>query len=366
MSQGYEAPADYTAINQPLEIMFNGSHTTISATWIDSWMRESGISCTVFGVHIGAAAITAIILALLTKPNKRRTPVFILNEISLFLVILRAGLYINYVLGPFNTFGAYFSGDYSEVPYQALVRSSVTAFLQLLITFGVELSLLFQVRIVFDTHRRLQRIITAGCSVLVVIVMAFWLVAIVQNIGEIMQAGEYQYLAWAWTTAKALYAASISIFSGIFCFKLVLAIRQRRVLGLTEFGPLQVIVIMTTQTMIVPAVITIVELATNSGIVLSALPSLIVVLSLPLSALWASATNDAIGASRRSGNGSNINNVNMSGGTSSTHYSDQYMFKNNTTTSTSGASSTNIDLEKQEEYQYKGPAVTVTRTIVAE
>ncbi|KAK9489665.1 fungal pheromone mating factor STE2 GPCR-domain-containing protein [Lipomyces doorenjongii] len=365
MSQGYEAPADYTAINQPLVIMYNGSTTTISATSVDAWMRESGISCTVFAVHIGAAAITAIILALLTKPNKRKTPVFILNEICLFLIVLRAGLYIDYILGPFNTFGGFFSDDYSQVPFQAYVRSSVTSVLQLLITLGVELSLLFQVRIVFDTHRSLQRIVTALCSCLVVLVLAFWLIAIIQNIRMIMEVQVYAFLAWALITAKVLYAASISIFSSIFCFKLVLAIRQRRVLGLTEFGPLQVIVIMTTQTTIVPAIVTIVEISTNGGIVLSAVPSLLVVISLPLSALWASATNDAIGASRRSGNGSNINNVNMSGGTNTTQYSDHYMFKN-TTTSSSGASSTNIDLEKQVEYQYKGPAVTVTRTIVAE
>ncbi|KAK9239917.1 fungal pheromone mating factor STE2 GPCR-domain-containing protein [Lipomyces kononenkoae] len=360
----YVPPADYTAVNQPLNIMYDGSTTTISATDVDVWMRDSSTRCTVFAVHIGSAAITAIILALLTKPSKRKTPVFILNEICLFLIVLRAGLYINYVLGPFNTFGAFFSGDYSQVPFQAYVRSAVTSFLQLLITLGVELSLLFQVRIVFDTHRNLQRIVTALCSVLVVIVLAFWLIAIIQNIQQIMQTQTLVFLAWAWTAARVLYAASISIFSGIFCFKLVLAIRQRRVLGLTEFGPLQVIVIMSTQTMIVPAIVTIVELATSS-IVLAALPSLLVVISLPLSALWASATNDAIGALRRSGNGSNLNNVNMSGGTNSTQCSDHYMFKN-TTTSTSGGSSTNIDLEKQEDYQYRGPAVTVTRTIVAE
>ncbi|KAK9369116.1 fungal pheromone mating factor STE2 GPCR-domain-containing protein [Lipomyces kononenkoae] len=362
--QAYVPPANYTAVNQPLTIMFMGSTTTISATDVDYWMRQSCIRCIVFAVHIGSAAITAIILALLTKPNKRKTPVFILNEICLFLIVIRAGLYINYVLGPANTFGATFSDDYSEVPFQTYVQSSVMAFFQLLITLGVELSLLFQVRIVFDTHRNLQRIVTALCSVLVLIVLAFWLIAIILNIEEIMQAQAISMLEWAWTTARVLYAVSITIFSGIFCFKLILAIRQRRVLGLTEFGPLQVIVIMTTQTMIAPAVVTILELAL-SNIVLAALPSLLVVLSLPLSALWASAMNDSIGALRRSGNGSNLNNVNMSGGTNSTQFSDHYTFKN-TATSTSGGSSTNVDLEKQEEYQYRGPAVTVTRTIVAE
>ncbi|KAK9465885.1 fungal pheromone mating factor STE2 GPCR-domain-containing protein [Lipomyces arxii] len=337
--------------------VYNG----IDVKTIDAWVQETMDTCVVFGVHIGSAAMVAILLALLTKPNKRKTPVFILNEFCLFLICVRAGLYIDYSVGPFNSFAAIFYNDYSQIPFQAYVRSAVTSVLQLFITLGVELSLLVQVRIVFDTHRRMQRIVTIVGSVFVFIVMAFWTNAVVQNVVATFQDVEFALMSWSWTAARALYVASISLFSFVFCYKLYLAIRQRRVLGLTEFGPLQVIAIMTLQTMIIPAILTIIQIAADFGPVMVALPSLLVVLSLPLSALWASATNDAIAASRRSGASNQNSDSNAS---NSSGYSSNYRFKSVTETMTSDSS--NHDLEKQDDVFYNGPPVTISRTVITE
>ncbi|KAK9454444.1 fungal pheromone mating factor STE2 GPCR-domain-containing protein [Dipodascopsis uninucleata] len=348
-------------------LTFDGEQYTIPSETLNEWMHVVAEMTMVFGIHLGSAGIIAIMLALLTKPNKRRTPVFILNEICLVLLCLRAGLYINYALGPFTTFVHMFTDEIADISHQTYVRSAVTTVIPFFIQLFIELSLIFQVRVVFDTHRRLQKIVTICCGLFSTLVMGFYLAAIVQSVQAIMADREYSQRAWVYVTAKILYAVSISLFSAIFCFKLVLAIRQRRVLGLREFGPLQVILIMTTQTMIVPSVLTIVEVANNFGASYSTYYSLVtlyVVLSLPLSAMWASATNDAIASSRRSGTNSN-NNVTMSNGSSQ-----PFAFKNHV----SQASSEDLDLEKhprdsasETDTRWPGSGnITVTRTIVTD
>ncbi|KAK9478655.1 fungal pheromone mating factor STE2 GPCR-domain-containing protein [Lipomyces japonicus] len=370
--QSYD-PTSFTPLTQPLSVVLSdGSRYNISATDVDQWLRTTATGCVLMGVQIGSCIMVALVLALLTKPSKRRTPVFMFNQACLFVLTLQAGMWINYALGPFVTFGAMFSNYYDQVPFQAYVRSSVTTVLNLVVIAGIELSLVFQVRIVFDTHRRLQRNVTVLCAALALTVMVFWTVTIVQHVKYTMGSLDYPQTTWVATTAKVLYAVSISTFSGIFCFKLWLAIRQRRAIGLREFGPLQVIFIMATQTMVVPTLLTIIQMAANIGVPFSSLTTLFVVLSLPLSALWASATNDLIASARRSQNGSTINNSNNSNSNtvsttagSTLTFPGSYMFKNSGSVTHSSASA--LDLEKQDslEHDWKSP-ITVTRTIVAE
>ncbi|KAK9448765.1 fungal pheromone mating factor STE2 GPCR-domain-containing protein [Limtongia smithiae] len=354
-------PSGETPSHQTITyIIFDGSSYNVSTDTINSWMIDNSINCAVFGVHIGACTVAAIALALLTKPSKRRTPVFALNMASLFLAALRAGLWITYSIGPLNQFGAYFAAYETDIGYQEFVEAAVTSALQLVIAISIELSLIFQVRVVFDSSRVLKRNVTLACSSLALLVAAFWLVAVVENIKTIFVFDYYSQISWTWVVARILYIASITTFCAIFSYKLYRAIRQRRVLGLVEFGPLQVIVIMSTQTMIIPLVLTIIQLVADVSAPLTSMGTLFVVLSLPLSTLWASATNDLIIASRRA-NGS----TDSSTGTASTNS----LFKSNPTdtSTTMNSDYSNLDLEKSMSSHWKGSGnVTVTRTVITE
>ncbi|KAK7207540.1 fungal pheromone mating factor STE2 GPCR-domain-containing protein [Myxozyma melibiosi] len=370
----YNTPANQTL----MVLVADGSYTPVAVADLDSWRRYYITACTVFGVHIGACSAVAIVLAILTKPSRRQTPVFIFNEICLFLVSLRAGLWISYALGPLSDFAYTFAAYEGVVSHRDLVVSAVTAAMQVLITLGIELSLIFQVRVIFDTNRVLQQRVTMVCALLLVTTVAFWILAVVRNIQAIFAAGPYYQSEWTWIVAKVLYAFSITFYSAIFSYKLYRAIRQRRILGIKEFSPLQVILIMTTQIMIIPLVLTIIQMATDLGPPMSSLGTLFVVLSLPLSTLWASATNDTIVASRRThgsgvtsmhgsnghGGGRHVGVNESSGGNSD--YSGATFMYDPTTTTTSSADEFGGDLEKDEDWKgSRRGNVTVTRTIIA-
>ncbi|KAK9379023.1 fungal pheromone mating factor STE2 GPCR-domain-containing protein [Kockiozyma suomiensis] len=367
-----------TPANQTLQVLLaSGDFAPTPVSDLDSWRKYYITACTVFGVHIGACSSVAIVLAVLTKGHRRLTPAFILNEICLFLVALRAGLWISYALGPLSDFAVTFSAYSADVSAHDMAVSATAAALQILITAGIELSLIFQVRVIFDAHSVLRQRITLVCGALAVLVIGFWIVVVVQNIQAIYAVTAYTQTQWAWTVAKVLYAFSISFYSAIFCFKLFHAIRQRRVLGIKEFSPLQVILIMTSQIMIVPLVLTIIQMATDLGPPMSSLGTLFVVLSLPLSTLWASATNDMIIASRRSQASGGINGSGTSG--SGTKHLAKVTDSSGGNSDYSGATymyeptmvsdlDIDRDLEKEEEAMWSasGRAVTVTRTIITD
>ncbi|KAK9463130.1 fungal pheromone mating factor STE2 GPCR-domain-containing protein [Lipomyces oligophaga] len=347
-------------MNQTFEVLMpDGSHINITWSDLDFWMRDTTIPCLVFGVHIGACTAVAIGIAILTKPGKRWTPVFILNELSLFLVALRAGLWINYALGDLNKAMPYFTYYVEDIPMGPYVESSVTSVMQVLITIAIETSLIFQVRVVFETNPHIQRRITIACVALACVVVAFWTVVVVQNVQYILAYRDLPEDAWAWTTAKVLYSFSIFVYCAIFCYKLYRSILARKVLGThRQFGPLQVILIMGTQVMIVPLVLVIIQMSADLGPPMSSLGTLVVALSLPLSAVWASAANDTIIANRR--NAANLVNYNINESMGTPNYSGQTFYKS--PTSTQATCSEDFDIEGG---LYDKEGVIVKRTVIS-
>ncbi|RLV91053.1 Pheromone alpha factor receptor [Spathaspora sp. JA1] len=91
-----------------------------------------------------------------------------------------------------------------------------------------------------------------------------------------------------------LFSANINIMSVLLILKLGMAIRTRRYLGLKQFDGLHILVIMSTQTLIVPSILLIVHYfgVSNAGTILVQVSIMLIVLTLPLTSLWAQTQNN--------------------------------------------------------------------------
>lgn len=206
---------------------------------------------TVFATQVGACLVLAVLLALLTRPDKRRTLLFWTNLLALIFVVIRSLLQIFFFLSPWFDTYSYMMWDWKMVPMGDRVMSVAASTMALCLAICVEFSLLLQVRVVFQSDPRMRSVVTGVTGLLAGAAVGFFAAATVGNAKKVLAADTY-YGDWVYKTAKATFAASICLFSFIFVAKLGVAIRQRRILGLQKFGPLQIVFVMGCQTMVIP------------------------------------------------------------------------------------------------------------------
>jgi pheromone alpha factor receptor len=92
---------------------------TISSIDADIWYNTA---CSInFGAQAGGCGVMFLVVLALSQKAKRRTPIFILNILSLLLGFLRGIFLALYFVSPWVKLYPYFSNDYSAIP----IRSSV-------------------------------------------------------------------------------------------------------------------------------------------------------------------------------------------------------------------------------------------------
>lgn len=197
-----------------------------------------------------------VILLLLTKPEKRRAPVFIINVLSLGLNFIRSLLQCLYFTGGLNVPYAYFARDFSRVPRSDYANSVAATIFTLLVLVCIEASLVLQANIVCTTLPKLYRHgVKAVSAVVVLLAIGFRFALAVANIKATLATSEgsssasYQWLASATNIATTV---SICLFCAIFVVKLGAVMRERKKMGMRQFGPMRIIFIMGCQTMIIP------------------------------------------------------------------------------------------------------------------
>ena len=288
----------------------DGTSFNVSIPDLDYFVSYNNQICINYGAQTGASIILLVVLLLLTKPDKRASPIFIVNVSSLALNIIRNVLQCLYFTGPFTEAYAVFSGDLSRVHTGDYATSVTATVCTLLVLVCVEISLCLQTRVVCITLRQLyRRTIFAASLVVALLAIAFRLAFCIANSIYIVQArvdGPLYPLATAATITETI---SICCFSAVFVSKLAFALNERRKLGLVQFGPMQIIFIMGCQTLIVPGQQDIVQGPRIELTVILALFSTLqyavsnpalysntltcVAIFLPLSSLWASASLDS-------------------------------------------------------------------------
>ncbi|KAI9793461.1 MAG: hypothetical protein M1833_000747 [Piccolia ochrophora] len=245
--------------------------------------------CINWGSQLGASLLLLVVLLLLAKPERRRSPIFIINTFSLALNCVRCLLQCLYYTGAFNVTYTYFSGDYSRIATSDIAKSVTASVFYLLVLLCIQASFVLQTRVVCTTMAPLyQHCIAFVCGLAALLAVGFRFALTIVNSKSIVEGSDF--FDWQWLASASLITITISIcfFCVVFSGKLGVAIWQRRKLGLRQFGPMHIVFIMGCQTMIIPAIFAVLQYFTPAPELGQNVLTLVAIF-LPLSSMWASA-----------------------------------------------------------------------------
>jgi len=231
-----------------------GDVFNLSLSDFDDYFHDAGRSLVIFGVNIGMCVTIAIVLLLLTKPEKRRTPIFSLNLAGLILEFFRMLMTAIIFTGPNFVIASEFLSDNSLTPESSFVPIYLYTFATIPWYIVIFTSLILQVRVVFGAEPKAQRYLTWGLGFIGLAAMGFNITAQADTFkGQVERTGDLDiWFNWVVLTARILYTLTVGLASLTFVAKLMYLIYRRQRMGFKGFGPLQVIVIMGTQCLIVP------------------------------------------------------------------------------------------------------------------
>lgn len=245
--------SSWDPFQQSVMLMTPSGPTTVSIAEIDTFIQYNTQSSIDFGAQIGASVMLLITLLLLSKPDKRRSTIFLVNVLTLVLNTIRTILHAVFFTSSFSEVYAYFAADFTRVSRADYATSITTTVFELLVLISIEVSLCLQVRVICVTLRdAYQRVILGFSTLVALLAVGFRFVYMVQNCIYIIRAEEESVLFWIGSATNITTTVSICWFTLVFLIKLGFAIHQRRKLGMSGFGPMQIIFIMGCQTLIIP------------------------------------------------------------------------------------------------------------------
>ncbi|KAG5363753.1 Pheromone alpha factor receptor [Yarrowia sp. B02] len=252
-------------------------------------------SAILFGVRIGAAVLTLIAMHLVSKKSRTKL-LFLANQMSIIFLIVHAALYFRFLLGPFGSILLMSTGlidPHADETNENNVSVATNIFVLLMI-LSVQLSLAVQTRSVFHAWLKSRIYVTIGLIFISLVVTTFWITHTIVSCFVLTTDRDMTFMGWTRLASDVSFATSISLASLVLLAKLVAAIRVRKTLGKKPLGYTKVLVIMSTQSLVVPSILIIINYALpqKDSWILSGVAYLIVVLSLPLSSIWATTVND--------------------------------------------------------------------------
>ncbi|KAH3682213.1 hypothetical protein WICPIJ_006834 [Wickerhamomyces pijperi] len=287
-------PADFNPTQELLNFTSVEGDESVPFHAFDQFLHEQLKNEVIYGVILGASGIAMIALFIVSK--NRKTPVFILNQLSLTAILMHALFYIVYSFGGANTITTQFTGFYElTVSKSDLHVTSVTNVLQLLFVFFIECSMVFQIKTIFQApnDRVYQYVLTTLSALIATATVVMYFYTAVVSI-KALEAYE-SVTSRMFDIQKIMFTVSVAFISFLLAIKLVRAIRTRRYLGLKQFDGFHILLITSTQSLIIPTVLMILSATVKplSKLEFNALSNFFVAISLPLSSMWASSANDS-------------------------------------------------------------------------
>jgi pheromone alpha factor receptor len=232
-----------------------GTPITISFPDIDNLSYLRTTTGIVAGFAIGFCAQLFVILVLLTPPDRRRKPIYVLNMTSLFLLVfsnicratISSSTYQN--AGP-QLLGAFFA--YGKTTWVPIVILSV---LQPFLYASIMASLVLQIRVVFAAEPATRRIVTVTGTLAALLEFG---IATANSVYQIILQYSYPAIVrvpqWIYRTMRVYFVVFVAVCCAIFLYKLARTIyrRQRMGLDVQRFGPFQIVFVMFCQCLIVP------------------------------------------------------------------------------------------------------------------
>ncbi|KAI9884253.1 MAG: hypothetical protein M1823_003943 [Watsoniomyces obsoletus] len=268
----------------------DGTPFNITLTDLDTFSLYNIRLSIIFGSQIGASLLLLVVLALITQPNKRRSLIFLVNATALACNFIRTLLQALYGTSGFNRTYAFFAGDFSRVPTSDYATSVAASIFTLFVLICIEVSLVFQVHVICATMKTLhRRLVMVFSTIVASIAVGFRAGLVAENIKSIVRAENFDRFKWLASATNITTTISICVFCVMFVAKLGVAMKERRKLGLKQWGPMRVLFIMGCQTGFIPAIFAILQYFTSTP-QLGTYVLTLVAISLPLSSTWAAAS----------------------------------------------------------------------------
>ncbi|CCH60757.1 hypothetical protein TBLA_0D02540 [Henningerozyma blattae CBS 6284] len=271
-----------------------GDGTQITFDDLQYFINNLTTSGILFGVRFGSSFMTLLIMWMVYQ--KKNTPIFIINQVALLLIILHDILEFAYLFSNLSSAAFSLTGFSQFITRNNIHIYGAINIFQVLLVATIEVSLVYQIKVIFaGTTSKKHGIqgLLVGTSFLGLATTAMYFVTAITGMVS-MYKDVNTANAKYFNVAAILLTSSINLTTIILVIKLVLAIKSRRYLGLKQFSSFHILLIMLSQTLIIPSILLILSysLTANRGTdKLFSVGTLLAVLSLPLSSLWATSAN---------------------------------------------------------------------------
>ena len=231
----------------------NGELFQADLTMIE-FLRQWGIRLALnYGTQVGASILLLVVLVVLTRHEKRKSSIFVMNVLCLFFNATRVIVQCLYLTGGWFSPYPSITSDYTFISSTDIANTVAANTLTMVVYICIMISLNMQVWVVCITTQKLQRFLIMSITAAIALAalglrFAVTIISSIQTMNS-RGMGDYQTLLSATTivTTIAIWAYCV-----VFTVKLGFALLQRKRLGMTQFGPMQIIFIMGCQTMIIP------------------------------------------------------------------------------------------------------------------
>lgn len=229
----------------------DGSILTVNMDLVNEYRLYSSRLGISFGSQVGASFVLLLVLILLTRSEKRKSLIFILNALCLLVNTIRLIFSSCYVTGnlmhPYNLLSGVYRTTNTDLAVS--ITSNTLSFVVLALVMA---SLSLQVWVASVTTSKLQRAFIMGITTAMALVclgfkFAFMVASHIATL-QLVDRGVDKLSACSWITQ----AVAILLYSCVFTWKLGYAIVQRHRLNMLQFGPMQIVFIMGCQTMFIP------------------------------------------------------------------------------------------------------------------
>lgn len=294
----------YDLLNQNLTIITINGPSEVPFSAIDAYYKYKILLATFFGIRVSSCAVIAVMLLLIIKERTR--PIYICNLVSLFLLFMQSALYLQYLSTSYSQISTNFTGSFASVSQNDINISVVDSVCQFMLVTSIQFSLFFQVRTVFPertVYRKIAAGVTGAVAIICIVFNFLFIItrcASAVNPNKTIFNSNSRFSLVLPSISQYTLLASIVIACMVLVGKLLFAIRVRKILGCRQFGPLEIITIMSTQSMIIPVILYVLNNTTSAGTStahqsyvsgIAAIAPLAVVISLPMSAMWAASAN---------------------------------------------------------------------------
>jgi pheromone alpha factor receptor len=231
---------------------YGGFLVNVTLAEIDATNYYNAAVALNYGAQAGGCAVMFFVVLVLSNATKRRTPIYILNILSLFFGFLRGLFYALYNISAWVQLYPYYTDDFSAIPRSAYAVSVAATIWPLLMTVTVNLSLVLQSYTVTKNMLNSHRYAVIATSTLVfLLATGFRFAVTVANCESIVGARVFDSV---WVQKGALYMETVSIwfFSIIFTSKLVYTLYYRRKHGWKQWSGVKILAAMGGCTMLIP------------------------------------------------------------------------------------------------------------------